>query len=293
MKIKRLLVLGLLAGIFTCACTGCNGGNGSENASADVVYKGNGLTVKEVEKLSEVQYREAEWDSVTLDDALIENDAIFEGIITDVKEVEISGSGRGQIYSTLVEVTAKNELKDRDNKIIYNKTVTIAIPVSSREYDAFVPDFVEGKTCLFLAKYADNVTDSAVDYSKFCDVVVTTPVEYVIPVIATEVYQIRDMFCELFDDSESYFLLKSLINSSSSYHEISECIYNDKEIEAFKAEITVTDKMSITVDGKELLWSFVNKEYAEQDDFILEIEKLHLTSSTSFANAVNKYIENK
>lgn len=292
MRIKRLFAVGILASILLCACGGNNNstdGANSENVQSDVVYDGDGLNVKIVPALDEVQHSAKVWEDITAETAINDNNLIVEGTINSIDEISVISTGQGLVYKTLVELTPTKTLKDTNGIVEYNQPITIVVQSSSREYEAMAPDLIEGKKCVFLAKSADSIEDDSIDYTKFCDAVVTSPVNYIIPVISKNVYQIKSFFCVEIEEVGGTASLANIVNTHSSYSDISRQLYNGEKITEFTAIVSISDMDDLRVKDSELLWSLVNKKYADEDGFINDVMELHLTTAELFQEIVNKY----
>lgn len=294
MRIKRLLITGLLVSVLLCAC-GSKDTDTSEvnsnNVKSDVIYDNDGLTVKIVEKFSEVEHSTVEWEEVNVETAFTDNDIIVEGTINSVDEISVIKGGQGLVYKTLVELTPTKTLKDSNETIKNNKTVKIVIPVSSRGYESMAPDLVEGKNCVFLAKSADSIEGDSIDYSKFCDAVVTSPVDYIIPVISKDIYQIKAFYCEAITEPDAAISFSGFLLNYESYYNIARLIYNNEPIPEFTATISIVGMNDVMVKESELLWSFVNKVYLDEEAFADEVHGLYLTSSKWFEEGLNSYIK--
>lgn len=294
MRIKRLFAVGILASVLLCACGGNNGnanGTNADNVQNGVLYDGDGLTVKIVNELSEIQHSTTEWEEVTVETAFVDNDLIVEGTINSVDEISVISSGQGLVYKTLVELTPTKTFKDTNGVIVYNQTVKIVVPVSSRDYESMAPDLIEGKKCVFLAKSAGSIEGDSIDYTKFCDAVVTSPVNYIIPVISKDIYQIRSFYCEAINEPDTTISFSGFLLNYASYYDVATLIYNNEEIPEFTATISIVGMNDVVVKESELLWSFVNKKYPHEEAFADEVHQLYLTSSEWFQEALNSYIK--
>ena len=90
---------------------GCNGSQTKFNEQ--VVYSGDNVQVKSVEKLDTIERVNMSWVEVDYEDAFIENDMIFEGVVKNTTEVHITGSYNDyniDLYKTIHRIIFKQVL---------------------------------------------------------------------------------------------------------------------------------------------------------------------------------------
>lgn len=204
----------------------------NEKNMEETVFVGDQVEVYKVKSLDEPQYVCSEWNDMDAKDAIVQNDVIFEGSILSCSEIEINTEWldtKSTIYKTLLDVRVNSVIHEKQKGLEENEKIRIAVSISSRQYDSYAASLVEGNEYLFVASDVSSLENDTLQLKEYCDYYISAPVEYVMPCIENQYYEIRGKMNELVKEDSNPMLenldganhLEMLYDDSSTLYVVS------------------------------------------------------------------------
>ena len=285
--------------VFTILLCGCGKSEDDVKVSVEskkeVLYKNADIEVCEVDILVNPQFASHEWKEISAIDSIIENDVVFEGTVSSISEIAINTEWLDTpctIYKTILEVNVGSIINDNLNELKENDIIRIAVCVSSRQYDTYVASFVQDKKYLFIASNVSSLEDDSLQLKEYCDYYISSPVDYIMPCIEDEYYEIRgimnELVCEnsysmdevICSEEDGGMLYDHIVESSMDYNNLSKVI---------KIEDIIGNKLDLKL---EILWDITNKKYPNEQAFYDDIDSLYIVSQEKFIEEIN-YLTNE
>ena len=284
MKTKLFIALFLIVFLSGCQV------NTKEDFSSEVIYKSDFINVKTVEILEEPQISEIMWAEIDFDDAFIENDVIFQGVVEKLYEVSIGSTEGGThtlVYKTILEVRVDNVIKDVNNTIGGKAVVKVVTGASSRRYEQEVASLVEGQEYLLLAKSSTNIKKDNLGLAEYSDVYISSPIEFIIPVIGGNMYEVRGFYSDFCNENCKKVRMYDIVTKAADYEEINDKIVNGESIERYTDDIEVLDE---SVPINVVLSDVSNKVYSSSGELEIDLSGLYLVDE-NFVNLIKEYID--
>ena len=282
----RKLIIALFLIVFLSGCQG----DTKEDFSSEVIYKSDFINVKTVEVLEEPQISETMWAEIDYDDAFIENDVIFQGVVEKLYEVSIGSTAGGThtlVYKTIMEVRVENVIKDVNNTIGDKAVVKVVTGACSRRYEQEVASLVEGQEYLLLTKSSANIEKDNLGLAEYSDVYISSPIEFIIPVIGGRMYEVRGFYSDFCDENCKKVCMYDVVTKIGDYQELNDKIVNGESIDEYSDSIEVLDK---NVAIKEVLSDVSNKVYSSSGELEIDLSGLYLVDE-NFINYIKAYID--
>lgn len=283
---KRMLFVALIMVVFLCGCQG----NTKEDFSSKVIYKSDFINVKTVEVLEAPKKSESMWAEIDYDDAFIENDVIFQGVVEKLYEVSIGSTEGGThtlVYKTILEVRVENVIKDVNNTIGDKDVVKVVTGASSRRYEQEVASLVEGQEYLLLTKSSSNIEKDNLRLAEYSDVYISSPIEFIIPVIGGNMYEVRDFYNDFCDEKCNSVRMYDVVTKIGDYNELNNKIVNGESVDKYTDSVKVFDK-NIAIN--EVLSDVSNKVYSSSGELEIDLSGLYLVDE-NFVNLIKAYID--
>ena len=263
--------------------------------SGEIIYSDEDVVVSKFEVLDEVEYTYYEWSELNYDKAINGSDTIVEGIIESIEEIGIKNTYMGYestIYKTLLNIKIKEIVADNTGVKI-DDNVKIAVSVSSRTYDQFVPSFIEGDKYLFFLKSCSTLKEDNLKVSNYSDFYIDMPEEYIIPIVEDELYQVQSFFANLCEGKNiklKDILYVSEYEANEIYSEIFE--HNGyKNLDTFRNRLNLDMLDRFGVSEEDVLKNVANKKYESVETFCSDVSCIYFISKNDFIEEISKILK--